>query len=187
LIAAKESIRMKHILAVLTACFFLTCLMVAQAPQQEPTPSPEQQMMGYFAGDWKLEGTMKVSPTAPGGAFTSTEHSEWVPGSFFVETHSSMKSPMGNIRGVRVMEYNPADKVYTYNAYNSLGEHQVALGHVQGNTWTWTAEEKMNGIIAKGRYTVTLVSPTSYTFKSEVATPSGGWSTVMEGKATRSQ
>jgi len=99
-------------------------------------------MMGYFAGDWKLEGTMKVSPTAPGGAFTSTEHSEWVPGSFFVETHSSMKSPMGNIRGVRVMEYNPADKVYTDNAYNSLGEHQVALGHVQGNTWTWTSEEK---------------------------------------------
>jgi Protein of unknown function (DUF1579) len=144
-------------------------------------------MMGYFVGDWKLEGTMKVSPTAPGGPFTSTEHSEWVPGSFFVETHSSMKSPMGNIRGMRVMEYNPADQVYTYNAYNSLGEHQVALGHVQGNTWTWTAEEKMNGATVNGRYTVTLVSPTSYTFKSEVATPSGGWTSVMEGKATRSQ
>ena len=110
----------------------LTCLLVAQAPQQEPAPSEAQQMMGYFVGDWKLEGTMKVSPTAPGGPFTSTEHSEWVPGSFFVETHSSMKSPMGNIRGMRVMEYNPADKVYTYNAYNSLGEHQMALGHVHG-------------------------------------------------------
>ena len=82
---------------------------------------------------------------------------------------------MGNVRGMRVMEYNPADKVYTYNAYNSLGEHQVALGHVQGNTWTWTAEEKLNGATVSGRYTVTLVSPTSYTFKSEVATPSGGW------------
>lgn len=185
--AAKGGICMKYILAVLTACFFLTCLMVAQAPQQTTAPSTEQQMMGYFVGDWTLEGTMKVSPTAPGGAFTSTEHSEWVPGSFFVETHSSMKSPMGNIRGMRVMEYNPADKVYTYNAYNSLGEHQVALGHVQGNVWRWTAEEKMNGVTVNGRYTITLVSPTSYTFKSEVATPSGGWSTVIEGKATRSQ
>jgi hypothetical protein len=94
---------------------------------------------------------------------------------------------MGNIRGMRVMEYNPADKVYTYNAYNSLGEHQVATGHVGGNVWTWTADEKMNGVVVKGRYTVTLVSPASYTFKSEVATPSGGWSSVMEGKATRSQ
>ena len=178
---------MKHILAVLTTGFLLTCLLVAQAPQQGPAPRPEQQMMGYFVGDWKLEGTMKVGPTTPGGPFTSTEHSEWVPGSFFVETHSSMKSPMGNIRGMRVMEYNPADKVYTYNAYNSLGEHQVALGHVQGNVWTWIAEEKMNGATVNGRYTITLVSPTSYTFKSEVATPSGGWSTVMEGKATRAQ
>ncbi len=178
---------MKHILAQIAVGLLLTGLAVAQTPQQWPTPSPEQQMMGYFVGDWKLEGTMKVSPTAPAGPFTSTERAEWVPGSFFVETHSSMKSPMGNIRGMRVMEYNPADKVYTYNAYNSLGEHQVALGHVQGNTWTWTAEEKMNGATVNGRYTVTLVSPTSYTFKSEVATPSGGWSTVMEGKATRSQ
>ncbi len=178
---------MKHILAILTVCFLLACLLVAQVPQQAPTPSPEQQMMGYFVGDWKLEGTMKVSPTAPAGSFTSTEHSEWVPGSFFVETHSSMKSPMGNIRGMRVMEYNPADKTYTYNAYNSLGEHQIALGHVQGNVWTWTAEEKMNGATVNGRYTITLVSPTSYTFKSEVSTPSGGWNTVMEGKATRTQ
>ncbi len=79
---------------------------------------------------------MKVSPTAPAGPFTSTERSESVPGSFFVETHSSMKSPMGNIRGMRVMEYNPADGTYTYNAYNSLGEHQLAIGHVQGNVWT---------------------------------------------------
>ncbi len=176
---------MKHVLRLLTISFILTCLAVAQSPQQAPAPSPAQQMMGYFVGNWKLQGTVKLSPTAPAGPFTSTEHSEWVPGSFFVETHSSMKSPMGNIRGMRIMEYNPADKTYTYNAYNSLGEHQVAIGHVQGNVWTWTAEEKMNGVTVGGRYTVTLVSATSYTFTSEVSTPSGGWNTVMEGKATR--
>lgn len=176
---------MKHILGIIVACFLLACLVVAQAPQQEPVPTQAEQMMGYFVGDWKLAGTMKVSPTAAAGPFTSTEHSEWVPGSFFVETHSSMKSPMGNIRGMRVMEYNPADKTYTYNAYNSLGEHQIAVGHVKGNVWNWTAEEKLNGATVNGRYTITLVSPTSYTFKSEVSTPSGAWSTVMEGKATR--
>ncbi len=186
-ISAKGSDHMTRVVGVVTGFFLLTCMLVAQAPQQEPTPSPAEQMMGYFVGDWKLEGTMKVNPTAPAAPFTSTEHAEWVPGNFFVETHSSMKSPMGNIRGMRVMEYNPADKAYTYNAYNSLGEHQVAVGHVAGNVWTWTADEKMNGVVVKGRYTITLVSPTSYTFKSEVATPSGGWSSVIEGKATRSQ
>src|SRR5271167_4426728 len=103
-------------------------------------PTPEHQKMGYFAGDWKLQGTMKLSPTVPGGDFTSTEHSEWVSGGFFLETHSSMHSVMGDVRGVRVMEYNADDNVYTYNAYNSLGEHQMATGHVMDHVWTWTSE-----------------------------------------------
>ena len=149
-------------------------------------PSPEHQKMDYFAGDWKLQGTMKLSPTVPGGDFTSTEHSEWVSGNFFLQTHSSMHSVMGDVRGVRMMEYNADDKVYTYNAYNSLGEHLMATGHVVGDTWTWTSEAKLNGVIAKGRYTVTVVSAMVYTFKYEALTAAGTWATVMEGKATRS-
>lgn len=158
-----------------------------QDPQQTVTPSPEHQRMGYFAGDWKLQGTMKIGQNSPGGPFTSTEHAEWVSGGFFLETHSSMHSVLGDVRGVRVMEYNPNDKVYTYNAYNSLGEHLMATGHVVDNTWTWNSDAQLNGVIAKGRYTITVVSPTGYTFKYETPTPTGAWSTVMEGKATRSQ
>ena len=96
-----------------------------------------------------------------------------------------MNSVLGNVRGVRVLEYNAADKIYTYNAYNSLGEHIMATGHVDGNTWTWNSDAQMNGVIAKGRYTITIVSPTVYTFKHETPTPGGGWTTVMEGKATK--
>jgi hypothetical protein len=143
--------------------------------------------MGYFAGDWKMQGTMKISSNTPGAPFTSTEHGEWVSGGFFLETHSSMHSVMGDVRGVRVLEYNPADKVYTYNAYNSLGEHQMATGHVLDNIWTWTSDAQMNGVIAKGRYTITVVSPASYTFKYETLTSTGTWSTVMEGKASRAE
>jgi hypothetical protein len=172
-------------LAFFILCCALSCL--AQAPQPTPTPTPEHQKMGYFAGDWKMQGTTKISPNTPGAPFTSTEHGEWVSGGFFLETHSSMHSVMGDVRGVRVLEYNPADKVYTYNAYNSLGEHQMATGHILDNIWTWTSEAQMNGVIAKGRYTITVVSPASYTFKYETLTQTGSWTTVMEGKATRAQ
>lgn len=161
---------------------------VAQAPQQSasaPAPTPQQQVMGYFAGDWTLTGTAKVSPSSPSVPFHATEHGEWVPGGYFVEIHSVSHGPLGDVHGVRMMEYNPEKQVYTYNAYNSLGEHQVAIGNVQSNTWTWNAEEKMNGVTTNGRYTFTAQSPYAYTFKSEVQKPDGTWVTVMEGKATR--
>jgi hypothetical protein len=128
-----------------------------------------------------------VSPSTPGGPLKGTEHGEWVEGNFFLETHSKIHSPLGDIRATRVMEYNPQKSVYTYNMYNSLGEHQLALGEVSGNTWTWNAEQQMNGVTTGGRYTIIIVSPTAYTFKSEVATPNGGWATVMEGRATRTR
>ena len=70
-IHAKWSDRMTRVVSVLTAFLSLACMLVAQAQQQEPTPSPAQQMMGYFVGDWKLEGTMKVSPTVAAAPFTS--------------------------------------------------------------------------------------------------------------------
>jgi len=175
------------LIVVAVAILGCTSPVLGQITEQMPTPSPEHQKMGYFAGDWKLEGTMKISPNVPGGPFTSTEHGEWVTGGFFLETHSSMHSVMGDVRGVRVMEYNPAEKVYTYNAYNSMGEHQMATGHVLDNTWSWTSEAQMNGLIAKGRYSITVISPATYTFKYETLTSAGAWSTVMEGKATRSQ
>ena len=178
---------MKHVPVLIVLVLSLCSLMFAQGQQPMPAPGPEIQMMGYFAGNWTLQGTSKISPTSPSAPFTATETSAWVPGSYFLETHTSSNSTLGSLNGVRVMEYNPADKVYTYNAYNSLGEHTVAIGHVQGGTWTWTAEEKMNGLITKGRYIITIVSPSVYNFKSEVATPNGGWASVMEGKATRVQ
>jgi hypothetical protein len=149
-------------------------------------PSPQHQKMDYFAGAWSLQGTMKPGPNAPGGSFTSTEHGEWVSGGFFLETHSSMDSAAGNTRGVRMMEYDAEGKVYTDNAYNSLGEHLMATGHVSDNSWTWTSEATRNGQIVKGRYTITVVSPLAYTFKYESQTSPGEWSLVIEGKATRS-
>jgi len=156
-----------------------------QASQPAPGPSRQQQLMGYFVGDWTLTGTTKVSPTSPATPFHSTEHGEWVPGGYFVEIRSVIHGPLGDVHSVRMMEFNPEKQVYTYNAYNSLGEHEIAIGNVQGNTWTWNVEEKMNGISANGRYIVTADSPYAYTFKSEVQKPDGTWVTVREGKATR--
>jgi hypothetical protein len=180
---------MKQLLTELAMALFLVSFIVAQSPPSASNsgPSPEQAAMGYFAGDWTLQGTSKISPNSPATPFKGTEHGEWVQGNFFLETHSKMDGAMGHLRATRVMEYNPQKNVYAYNIYNSLGGHTMATGDFHGNTWLWNAEEQLNGLTTKGRYTITVVSPTSYTFKSEVADPNGGWATVMEGTATRAQ
>ena len=51
-------------------------LCLGQGPLPTATATPQHQKMGYFAGDWKLQGTMKIGPNVPGGPFTSTEHGE---------------------------------------------------------------------------------------------------------------
>jgi uncharacterized protein DUF1579 len=177
---------MKLVVAIAAVCLFVSSVGGAQ-PQQQPTPSPQHQRMGYFAGNWKAEGMMKLSPNGNPAPFSLTESGEWVTEGFFLETRTKMKGPMGPINSVRVMGYNPENGLYTYNVYNSLGEHQMATGKLDGNTWTWTSEQKLNGVVAQARYTVTVATPDSYTFKQEVATPKGGWATVMEGKASRVQ
>ena len=96
-----------------------------------------------------------------------------------------MKSALGTVNSQRVMGYNPEDKVYTYNVYNSLGEHQVALGHINGNTWTWNSEEKLNGLVITGRYTIVETGPNSLHLQVRGRRSQRRMGTVMEGKATR--
>ncbi len=161
----------------------------APPSQQAPVPQPSQQQlaMGYFGGVWTIAGTTKISPASPAVPYHGTAQGEWVPGNFFLEIKYITHGPLGDIHTVRMMEYNPADSVYTFNEYNSLGEHILAIGHLNGNTWNWTAEQKLNGVVVPARYTFTFVSRSSYTFKSEVQSPNGAWATVMEGTATRAQ
>lgn len=178
---------MRNTFAVIVFSMAATAALMAQTPPQaQPASAPTpQQMMGYFTGEWKLTGTASISPGSPKAPYRATERGEWLPGGHFVEIHSVSHGPLGDVHTVRMIEYNSEDSTFTYNAYNSLGEHVVALCKVQGDTWVWNADEKMNGIATKARYTLSLTSPNSYNFKSEVQKPDGGWATVMEGTAAR--
>ena len=176
---------MKRVLAVVAMATFLFPLIVrAQAPQT-PKPAPEVKKLDYFMGTWTMEGDIKPSPYGPGGKESETDHNEWMPGGFFLLTHSETTAPMGEAKGLSIMGYKADDKVYTYHEFDSMGETISATGTVEGDTWTWHSEDKMGGKVMKGRYTVKVLSPTSYTFKFEMASDAGDWNTVMEGKATK--
>ncbi len=170
-------------LAGLFVIVFLVASTTAQMPM--PKPAPELSKLDYLAGDWVTDGDLKPSPMGPGGKMSSTDHVQWMDGKFFLVMHSKFTGAMGDGSAMAVMGYDPEKKVYTYNEYNSMGQVNHSEGTVTGDTWNWTSDENMGGQSFKGRYTMKVVSPTSYTFMYEMSKDGTNWMPVMEGKATK--
>ncbi|HEX3819188.1 MAG TPA: DUF1579 family protein [Candidatus Sulfotelmatobacter sp.] len=154
------------------------------AAQEMPKPGPEHKKMDIFAGSWTLEADMKASPMGPGGKITENEKCEWMEGSFFLVCYTDFKSvAMGNGTGLSIMGYDTDAKAYTYREFNSWGEFDNSKGSLDGDTWTWTSDEKFG----KGRFTMKITSPTSYSFMFEMSQDGKTWTTLMDGKATKNK
>ncbi|MGA9391900.1 MAG: DUF1579 family protein [Candidatus Sulfotelmatobacter sp.] len=174
---------MKPIPLILFSTLFLAATAIAQT--QPPKPGPELKKLDMFVGTWTLEGTMKPSDMGPGGSMTENEKCEWMEGGFYVVCHSDYKSTMGNGVGLSVLGYSADDKAYTYREFNSFGEFDDSRGTVNGDTWTWTSDEKMGGMTMKGRFIMKITTATSYTFTFDMSKDGTTWSTIMEGKASK--
>ncbi len=169
----------------LISAVWLFIALTAVAQMEMPKPGPEHKKLDVLAGSWTLDGDMKPSPMGPGGKMTEIEKCDWMDGGFFLVCHTDFKSSMGDGAGLSILGYSTDDKAYTYREYNSWGESMESKGSVDNDTWTWTNDEKMGGTIMKGRFTMKLLSPTSYTFTYEMSQDGTKWSTVMDGKATK--
>jgi hypothetical protein len=172
-------------LTITIASLFLAA--AASAQMQRPTPAPELKKLDYFSGTWNVEAEMKPSPFGPGGKMTGTDRTEWMQGNFFMVIHSTYSSQsMGSGTGYGFLGYDAQKKQYTYEAFNSDGEHEVATGtpDAEGKVWTWYSSGDGPSPM-KWRYTETVLSPASYAMKFEMSKDGNAWSSVMEGKATK--
>jgi hypothetical protein len=176
---------MKNVAMVLAACLGLVAAALAQ--MEMPKPGPEHKKLDVLAGSWTLDGDTKASSMGPGGRITEVEKCEWMDGGFYLFCHTDFKTPMGNGSGISVLGYSGEDKAYTYREFNSWGEFTDSKGTLEGDTWTWTNEEKMGSASMKGRFTMKLLSPTSYNFSFEMSPDGTKWTTVMDGKATKTK
>ena len=175
--------RLSTITLFLSVLFAMALAAEAQMPPMKP--GPEQKKLDYFAGNWVLDGNMKPGPMGPGGKMTETESNTWMDGGFFLAMKSDFKSAMGNGTEVSYLGYDPNEKMYTYDSFNSMGEADHSKGTVEGDTWTFTSDEKMGSVTWKGRFVMKVLSPTSYTFKFDMSQDGTTWNTVMDGTATK--
>lgn len=179
--------RMNRIsLATCCGLLLLLAMVPASAQMGMPTPAPALKKLDFLAGEWTSTGDMKPSPGMPGGKFSYSSHAEWMQGNFFLVENSDMDlGPMGKGKELAIMGYDSDKKVYTYTAFNSMGEAETATGTLNGDTWTWTSDEHMGGMTMKGRFTMKVLSPTSYNMKFELSQDGTNWMTGMEGTATK--
>ena len=166
--------------AVILICGF-TSLLLAQAPPAPPKPGPEHKKLEYFVGKWTVESEIKANEFVPAGKTVGTETATLGPGGFYVESRA--EGQLGT--RLAIIAYDSHAKVYTSYYASSAGLVGTATGTVNGNTWTWMVEDKYAGKSVKGRTTVTILSPTQYTIKYEMADEKGGYTTIVEGKATK--
>jgi hypothetical protein len=162
---------MKRLTLLACAAFIVLITAISvQAQMGPPTPAPELKKLDFMTGDWTAEGTVNPGPGMPGGKFSETTHADWMQGNFFLVEHSDFDiTGMGKGKELAVLGYDPDRKVYTYKAFNSMGEAEESTGTVDGDTWTWTSDEHFGGNTMKGRYTMKVLSPTAYSMKFELS------------------
>jgi len=178
--------RVKQAGIILAAWLLLAVAALAQ--MEMPKPGPEHKRLDMLTGSWTLEGDVKPNPMGPGGKMSETETCDWMEGGFFLVCHVDFKTASsGTGSGLSVIGYSNADKAYTYREFNSWGEFSDSKGSLDGDTWTWTSDEKMGNTIEKGRFVMKMNSPTSYTFTYETSPDGAKWTTVVEGRATKAK
>ena len=145
----------------------------------------ELNKLDFFAGEWKSEATVRGAPGSSEAKYTSTSHGKWMEGGFFLVEHWEFE--LDGVKGeeLSIKGYSPQRRVYTYNAFTSHGEAFYDTGTVDGDIWTWLRDEVSDGKLSKGRYTMRVTSPTSYTFQFESSVNGRDWSTVMTGNAKK--
>ena len=172
-----KRLAIRRLALFLAVSFVLATAALAQ--MEMPKPGPEHKKLDVFAGSWILQGEMKATSMGPSGTVTENEKCDWLEGGFYLVCHTDFKGSMGSGAGISVMGYSTDDKAYTYREFND------SKGSLDSDTWSWTSDEKMGGMIMKGRFTMKMTSPTSYNFSYEMSEDGTKWTTVMEGKATK--
>src|SRR5579859_855939 len=169
--------------------FVVTAILFAvSAWAQMAKPGPEVKKLDAFVGSWTTEGTVAQGPWGPGGKFSATNTTDWMPGNFFTEGHSDFKMPAeigGDGKETIYMGYDTDQNLYTYDSFSTQGRHHASTGTVTGDTWVWTSEETYSGQPVKQKMTIKILTPTSHSMKFEISLDGTTWMTFMEGKATK--
>jgi Protein of unknown function (DUF1579) len=166
------------------AFMLLSCATMAraQALSAQPNPGAELKKLGVFVGRISAEGEVKPR----GGKMTSASSCEWISDGFGVLCRETATvTGMGKITDVGLMSYDANTKTYVLFQVNNMGSTWLFHGTADGDTWTWTGQDTVDGKTMQVRFTVKWTSKDSYDFKNEAGPNLDSMAVMMDGKGTR--
>lgn len=170
---------------LLIATVVVGSLLAAQQMPSPPKPGPEQENLKRFVGAWKMDGVLHPSPLGRGGKMTGTETCAML-GPWHLVCDTTGSGPMGNIKGHAILTYDRNAQAYRYFSVSDfMPDAESATGQRTENGWTWTSKMEMGGQTIHGRFTMTDISDTEYTFSWEMSPDGQKWMAVMEGTSTK--
>jgi Protein of unknown function (DUF1579) len=151
-----------------------------------PQPGPEVKELGRFSGKWTVLGDVKPGGMGAGGKSTGSESCEWASNGFALLCYETVVTPgMGEITDVGIMSYDANARNYVFFQVNNWGAIWTGRGTVNGDTWTWTSEDTIDGKTMQLRFTVKWTSQDSYEFKNEIGPNADSMAVMMDGKGRR--
>jgi hypothetical protein len=151
-----------------------------------PQPTAEHEALEMWVGSWSGEGELKPGPFGPGGPMKWTENCSWFEnGNFHVICRSEGTSPMGEMKGLGIVGYNPAKQVYTHYGVDSTGWSGYSEGTKSGDTWTFRSQEMIGGTTYHTKMVMTMSSPDTTTFTWEMSEDGSSWTVLMSGTNTK--
>jgi hypothetical protein len=171
----------------LGVCVILAAAAVASADEPTmPKPLAEHEALEMWVGSWTGTGEMKPGIFGDGGPMTWTEECRWFEGKkFHVVCTSEGSGPIGPVKGLGIVGYDPGRKVYTHYGVDDNGWSAYSEGTRSGDTWTYLSEEIMGDTTYHTRGKMTVTSPTTVEFSWEMSEDGETWTLLMEGTSTK--
>lgn len=176
---------MKLLLAIVTFALGLA-LPQLRAGEAPPKPGPEHQKLAMFAGKWKGEMSNFETPFGPAGKATGAYEGRLVHGGFHVEIRGKGRSPIGGLSWTEIYYFDPIKNSYGNFYFDSIGGVGVAEGTNDGNTWTFTWDQRAKDKIYKGKNVITFAADGKSSSHELTYSEDGtSWKPGASGKAKR--
>lgn len=173
-------------LVVVALALFVTSVGFAEELSGPPQPTAEHKELAMWLGSWAGSGEMKAGPFGPGGPMKWTEDCSWFAGAEFnVVCKSEGEGPMGPVKGLGIVGYNPSKKVYTHYGVDNTGWSGYAEGSRSGDTWTFQSTETVEGKTYHSRFKMIMKSPKEMTFTWEMSEDGKTWTAMMDGTSKK--